>query len=184
MNKNIHAARLRVLLSILFVLFGLAVFFPLNAHAQGIITTVAGGGPVAPIATQADMPLAQGIALDSSGNIYIAVTWAAQVYRVDTSGNLTVVAGTGSQGYSGDGGPATSATFSSVDAVAVDSSGNLFICDLFRVRRVAASPDHTVTTVAGNGTLGYSGDGGPATSASRGAPQRSRGGQCWQPLYR
>jgi len=168
MRENLHSTSSRVLI-ILFALIGLAGFLPLEASAQGIITTVAGGGAVNPIATSADMPLPQGIALDSSGNVYIAVTWAYQVLRLDTSGKLTVFAGTGSAGYSGDGGPATSAMLSSADAVAVDAHGNVFIADASFIRRVDASTG-IITTVAGNGTNGYSGDGGPATSASISVP--------------
>src|SRR5207247_3916186 len=85
-------------------------------------------------------------------------------------GIITTVAGTGGGGFSGDGGPATSASLSSPDGVAVDTAGNLYIADRFnnRVRKVSTAGN--ITTVAGNGIQGFSGDGGPATSASLNIP--------------
>src|ERR1700680_1358800 len=82
------------------------------------------------------------------------------------NGIITTIAGNGTQGFSGDGGPATSASLWDTSGVTVDASGNLFIVDFnnYRIRKVAASG--IITTVAGNGTRGFSGDGGPATSAS------------------
>ena len=101
--------------------------------------------------------------VDSSGNLYIADLGNNRIRKVTPSGTITTVAGNGTQGYSGDGGPATSAELNTTYGVAVDGSGNLFIIDLQRIRKV--TPGGTITTVAGNGTEGYSGDGGPATSA-------------------
>src|SRR5205814_1120951 len=82
------------------------------------------------------------------------------------SGVITTVAGNGVQGFAGDGGPATSARLSSPAAAALDRGGNLFIVDFgnSRIRKVSA--DRTITTVAGNGTRGFSGDGGPAAGAA------------------
>jgi hypothetical protein len=166
MKENIHRIIYQVVPGILFALLGLAGFLPLDASAQGIITTVAGGGSVlASPATSADIPMPQGVAVDSSGNVFIAVSFAYQVVRLDASGNLTVVAGTGFSGYSGDGGPATSAMLNSPVGVALDSRGNLFIVDnVCVIRRVDAAG--IITTAVGNGTCGYSGDSGLATNAS------------------
>jgi uncharacterized protein (TIGR03437 family) len=90
---------------------------------------------------------------------------------VSASGIITTVAGTGNQGFNGNGGPATSAWLYGPGGVAVDASGNLFIADSGngRIRRVSASG--IITTAAGNGTNGFSGDGGPATSAAFAEPQ-------------
>ena len=126
--------------------------------ATGIITTVAGGGTglvangVAATSVSVGGGSLQGIALDSSGNLYIATSWSNQILKVDAAGTLTIVAGSGG--------------LSSPMGVAVDSAGDLYIADSnnYRVLRVDASTS-VITTVAGNGTSSYSGDGGPATSA-------------------
>jgi uncharacterized protein (TIGR03437 family) len=135
---------------------------------DGTITTVAGngvggysgdGGP----AVNAQLNSPKGVAVDATGALYIADRNNWRIRKVAPNGTITTVAGTGVSGYSGDGGPAANAQLFVVQAVAVDASGNIFISDETRLRRV--TPDGTITTVAGNGTLGYSGDGGPATSA-------------------
>jgi len=109
-----------------------------------------------------------GLALDSSGNLFIADNGNGVVRRVSSSGAITTVAGNGTNGYSGDGGPATNAQLFAPTSLAVDGSGSLYIADYFndRIRKVSAAG--VITTVAGNGTSGYSGDGGPATSAELG----------------
>jgi sugar lactone lactonase YvrE len=114
------------------------------------------GGP----ATQAQLQYPRGIALDALGNLFIAD--GSRVRKVATDGVITTVAGNGEEGYSGDGGPATQAALVAV-AVAVDDAGNLFILGNNRVRKVL--PDGLITTIAGLGTPGYSGDGGPAAKA-------------------
>ena len=110
------------------------------------------------------------MAVDSAGNLYIADFDNNRIRKV-TGGTITTVAGNGNQGSSGDGGPATSASLASPAGVAVDSAGNLYIADYWnnRVRKVSGG---TITTVAGNGVEGFSGDGGPATSASLASPAR------------
>jgi len=105
--------------------------------------------------------------MDTTGNVYIADLSDYRVRMVAAStGIITTVAGNGSGGYSGDGGAATSAKLNAPDGVAVDSSGNIYIADVNNdvVREVLASTG-VISTVAGNGVLGYSGDGGAATSA-------------------
>lgn len=143
----------------------------------GIITTIAGngassysgdGGP----ATAAGLNGPSGIAFDAAGNLFIADQANSAVRRVDAAtGIITTVAGNGAPGFSGDGGPAAQATLNAPEDVAVDEKGNLFIADSTneRIRRVDAASG-TITTVAGNGAPGFSGDGGPAVSASLNIP--------------
>ena len=105
-------------------------------------------------------------------NLYIADTFNNVVREVNlTTGIITTVAGTGTAGFSGDGGPATSAELYDPSGVAVDSAGNVYIADSDNevVRKVTASTQ-VITTIAGTGTYGYSGDNGPATSAELGTP--------------
>jgi len=131
------------------------------------IGTVAGsasigdGGP----ATAAQIGTIQGIAADRFGNLYLSDTNHQRVRKIDAAGIITTVAGTGTAGFGGDGGPATSAQLNLPYGLAVDQAGYLYIADLnnSRVRRV--SPDGTINTYAGSGGQGSSGDGGPATSA-------------------
>jgi uncharacterized protein (TIGR03437 family) len=139
--------------------------------SNGVITTVAGGGSSfgdnGP-ATSAQLSVG-GIALDSAGNLYIADFYNYRVRKV-SNGVITTVAGDGVPGFSGDDGPATSAQLAYPQGVAVDSAGNLYIADTdnSRIRKVS---NGAITTVAGNGTSGYSGDGGPATSAELEVPE-------------
>jgi trimeric autotransporter adhesin len=126
------------------------------------------------VATSAELNRPTGVAVDSSGNIYIADFLNNRVREVPVStGIITTVAGNGTVGYSGDGGPATSATLNGPFSVAVDSSGNLYIADRGNnvIRKVDASSG-VITTVAGNATVppGYSGDGGAATAATLNSP--------------
>jgi trimeric autotransporter adhesin len=145
--------------------------------STGIITTVAGkgwseysgdGGP----ATSAGLRYPRGIAVDASGNIYIADAIADRIRMVTKStGIITTVVGNGIQGFSGDGGPATSASMYYPNGVAFDASENMYIPDVLnnRIRMVTKSTG-IITTVAGNGIQGYTGDGGPATSAGLYSP--------------
>ena|ERR1700676_551907 len=124
---------------------------------QYTISTIAGGAPPptpSPAITAA-IGSPQGIAVDASGNVYF--TGHNVVLEVDTNGVLTRVAGNAQGGYSGDGGPATDAQLNAPSALAMDSGGNLYIADTNNnvIRQV--TPDGVITTVAGNGSLGYSG---------------------------
>src|SRR5439155_23380373 len=146
--------------------------------ATGIMVTVAGsgagfsgdGGP----ATAAKLFNPMGVAVDPAGNFFIADTGNNRIRRVDAaSGTITTLAGGGSCGdpyYCGDEGPATAAELTYPSGIAVDNAGNLFIADQSnqRVRKVDAATG-TITTVAG-GTLGFSGDGGPASAAQLSNP--------------
>jgi trimeric autotransporter adhesin len=140
-----------------------------HASSAQIITTVAGtdysfpSGSLA--AVNAPLGVLTGVAVDTAGNVYVADPLNSLVLRISVDGTLNAVAGNGIKGFSGEGGPATSASLNYPIGVAVDSAGNLYIADSdnYRIRRVSGG---TITTVAGNGTRGFSGDGGPATAAS------------------
>lgn len=147
---------------------------------NGTIATAAGNGTQAPYpskpgaapgdggqATNAELYSPLGVATDSAGNLYIGDGFS--VRRVSPVGTITTVAGNGTSGYSGDGGPATSAQLSA-KGVAVDQAGNLYIADIYNHRVRKVSPSGTITTVAGSGTQGYTGDGGLATSAELNEP--------------
>jgi sugar lactone lactonase YvrE len=136
-----------------------------SAVAQPIIQTVAGGGPDNLPAIEANVATPTGVAADGFGNLFIVSQSLHRVFKVDAGGTLTVAAGTGLQGFSGDGGPATSASLSLPFGVAVDGTGNLFIADTSNRRIRKVDPSGTITTVAGNSLCCFSGDGGPATSA-------------------
>jgi len=118
-------------------------------------------------ATSAYLYYPQGIAVDASGNLYIADTSNYVIRKVTAStGNISTIAGNGTSGYTGDGGAATSAELGTPRGLALDSSGNIYIGDTYYnvVRKVTISTGY-ISTVAGNGSTGYSGDGGLATSA-------------------
>jgi uncharacterized protein (TIGR03437 family) len=150
-----------------------------KVDAKGIISTFAGGNPVAlgdgGAATKARLDFGPvfhaGLAVDNAGNLYIADTGDSRVRKVDTSGTITTVAGNstslGIGSFSGDGGKATSAGLNSPVGVALDSAGNLYIADFGnnRIRKVDTSGK--ISTIAGIGfvTGSDSGDGGPATKA-------------------
>ncbi len=142
------------------------------AADTGVITTFAGSGIAGysgdnGAATGAELSYPGGLSVDGTGNVYFADEHNQVVRMVSaTTGVITTVAGNGTAGFSGDGGAAVSAELSSPAGTAVDKSGNLYIADSAneRIRKVTAATG-VITTVAGNGTLGYTGDGGLATSA-------------------
>ncbi|MCD4790514.1 MAG: hypothetical protein K8R37_10980, partial [Bacteroidales bacterium] len=111
-----------------------------------------------------------GVAVDASGNLYIADSHNYRIRKVDTSGIITTVAGDGTHGYSGDGGPAARAKLDWPYGVAVDASGNIYIADAWNhcIRKLDTSG--IIRTVAGDGTQDYSGDGGPAVQAKLSRP--------------
>lgn len=146
-------------------------------HAQSVITTLLGDTPGAPSgepALSVAVNLPSAVASDGHGSWYVALRGAHQVVRIDPSGLLWLVAGTGAlgtQGPSGDGGPAVLATLASPLGLAFDSSGNLYISDAGSNRiRLVNTTTGIITTFAGNGNNANSGDGGPAINASLDTP--------------
>jgi len=142
-------------------------------NTSGIITTVAGsatttivgdGGP----ATNANLDDPEGIAVDWYGNIYITDLSGHRIRKVDTTGIISTIAGTGSPAYSGDGFTASAASINAPEGIFVDGTGNVYFCDKgnHRIRKIDASG--IITTIAGTGVSGFSGDGGPATAAQVG----------------
>jgi RHS repeat-associated protein len=146
-------------------------------NSASVITTVAGtgtfgysgdGGP----AVNAQLRYPSGVAVDAAGNLYIADQTIQRIRKVDANGIITTVAGTGTYGFGGDGGLAINAKLSFPYGVTVDAVGNVYILDSnnYRIRKV--DTNGIITTVAGNGSRGYSGDGGPAVNA-----------QIWDPRF-
>jgi RHS repeat-associated protein len=132
-----------------------------KVDTNGIITTVGG--------SSYDMGPG-GIALDPSGNVYVGDNRRDRVLKVDVNGDTSTIVGNGTSGYSGDGGPATLAQIRTPVSIAMDPYGNLYIADVgcHCIRKVETSG--IITTVAGNGESGYSGDGGPAKDALLNTP--------------
>lgn len=150
--------------------------------ASGVVTTVAGNGTAGysgdgAAATLAQLDTPRGLAFDTSGNLFIAESGNHTVRRVDTSGTITTVAGNGTAGFSGDGAAATSAQLNAPRGVAADASGGIYIADTSnnRIRKVSSAG--IITTVAGTGDWGFSGDGGAATLARLATPT----GVAWEP---
>lgn len=128
---------------------------------SGTAGSTGDGGP----AKDARLNRPQGLFVDSSGVVYIADTFNHRIRKVDTDGTITTVAGVGTPGYSGDGGPATKAELRYPKSVVKDAAGNLFIVDSFNARIRVVTPDGIIQTVAGDGFHGYAGDDGPAAKA-------------------
>ena len=144
--------------------------------AAGTITVLAGtgeegdggdGGPAA----EAQLRQPECVAVDAAGNVYVADTGNSRVRRIDATGTITTLAGTGLRGSGGDGGPATEARLDQPECVAVDAPGNVYVADTgnSRVRKIDAAG--TITTLAGTGLRGSGGDGGPATEAQLNYPR-------------
>jgi sugar lactone lactonase YvrE len=154
------------------LVLGVVVFAAAGASlgAAETLVLVAGGGTntVGP-AHQARLSQPFGVDLDSSGTLFIAELTGQRVLKVDTRGILSVLAGTGAKGDTGDEGPATQATFNGMHHLAIGPEGALFIADTWnnRVRRIDLRSG-TITAFAGTGIKGFAGDGGPALKAQFG----------------
>jgi uncharacterized protein (TIGR03437 family) len=146
--------------------------------SAGTISTVAGNGAYSysgdgGTARNAVLYNPSAVAIDATGSILIADTANNRIRKVNSSdGTISTIAGNGSAGFSGDGGPATSASLNNPSGIAVDSIGNVFLADTVnhRIRKIDRATG-TISTVAGAGGYSYSGDGGPATSAKLNHPQ-------------
>jgi len=138
--------------------------------SSGSISTIAGtmegfgGDGGAASGASLDTPTA--VVLDTAGNLYIADTLNNRIRKVTTDGKINTIVGDGNNADFGDGGPAISASVNRPMGLALDSAGDLYVADTasHRIRKV--TPDGTITTIAGNGSGGFQGDGGPATEAS------------------
>ncbi len=143
--------------------------------STGIITTIAGVGPGGSgnmgdggQATAARLIYPQGVIADSTGNVYFADSDSPRIRKINTAGIISTIAGTKVAGFSGDGGPATAAQLSGPNDLFMDKNGNIYFTDVlnYRVRKINTSG--IISTIAGTGISGFSGDGGPATAAQLG----------------
>ncbi len=159
-----------------FTLF-LLLFFAFVGQAQ-IITTIAGNGTAGfssdgiP-ATATELSAPYGVGMDSIANIYIGDAGNNKIRKINIAGIISTVAGIGTAGYSGDGGPATLAQLNFPYGMAVNRAGSIVIADMYnnRIRSIKSEFGDIIVTIGGNGTPGFSGDGGPATSAQIYYPQ-------------
>ena len=139
-------------------------------NTSGVISTIAGNGTAffsgdGGNAMTASLHDPTGVAMDHSGNIYICDKSNHRVRKIDNLGIITTIAGTGVPGYTGDGGPATAAQLNGPAGISIDGYDNLLIADKWANAIRKITPSGIITTVAGTGIAGFSGDGGPATAA-------------------
>jgi sugar lactone lactonase YvrE len=147
-----------------------------KVNSSGVIKTVAGNGTGGfsgdgGQATAAEILRPYGMGLDASGNLYIADTQNGCVRKVNSSGVISTIAGNATTGFSGDNGPATAAELNNPSAIAFDPAGNMYIADAGNNRIRMVNTAGIITTVAGNGTGAFSGDGGQATVAEIKTPR-------------
>jgi uncharacterized protein (TIGR03437 family) len=152
-----------------------------KVDTKGVITTVVSGGNAGGTAgnggdgsqgVNARVNGPQGLAVDAAGNLYIADTKNNEIRKLAVNGVISRVAGSqfAVAGFSGDGGPALNAQLNHPEGVAIDAAGNIYIADTTNSRIRMVSPDGTINTIAGNSRIGFSGDGGLATSAALNFP--------------
>jgi hypothetical protein len=146
-----------------------------KVNKAGIISTFAGtggrgstgdGGP----ATMAKLSFPTGLAIDAINDVFIADTGNSKVRVVNTAGTINTFAGTGAYGYGGDGGTATKAMLAAPTGLGIDGGGNVYISDTNNMRLRKVTTTNIISTYAGNGIQGNTGDGGPATSAELNHP--------------
>ena len=149
---------------------------------DGVVSTILGGGktplpevPDGTLGTEIQMSHPSYLALDRGGNLYVSDFLWNQVVRIDPQGRITHIAGTGDEGFGGDGGPATSAVLDFPTGLALDARGRLYIDDSFNNRIRMVDTHGRISTVVGSGPFGfgsgsYSGDGGKATAATLNQP--------------
>ncbi len=147
-----------------------------KVNSVGIITTFAGTGTAAYSgdggqATAAELNEPSGLLFDATGNLYIGDQYNQRIRKISTSGIITTIAGGGTSGL-GDGGQATDASLNYPSGIVLDAAGNLYIADNNNNRIRKVNSLGIITTIAGNGTNGYSGDGGQATNAELNIPTR------------
>ena len=143
--------------------------------AAGVVSTIAGTGTYGfggdgGLATSASLAYPSDVYVTPTGELLIADSGNNRVRKIAANGIITTLAGTGTYGFGGDGGPATSALFSSPNAITQDAAGNLYVADKNNNRIRKIDNDGIITTLAGNGITGNTGDGGPATQAAIGSP--------------
>ena len=146
-----------------------------KVNAAGIISTIAGTGVLGSDgdngpAVNAKINGPYGIALDAEGNIYFADDWANVVRKIDATGVITTFAGNDTATVLGDNGPATVAALNHPSGITIDNYRNVFISNISQQRIRKVAPNGVISTIAGTGALGFSGDNGPATAAELGSP--------------
>jgi NHL repeat len=148
-----------------------------KVDANGIITTLAGTGTKGfsgdgEQADEAKVDRVTGVSVDSKGNAYFIDYGNNRIRRIDANGVITTIAGPGEGRacFSGDGGPATEASFCGPEHLAVDAEGNIYVADTLNHRIRMIDAQSIVTTIAGTGRQGFSGDGGPALKAQLSEP--------------
>jgi hypothetical protein len=146
-----------------------------EVNTSGIISTIAGNGTASYSGdggqgTAAEINRAFGVAIDAAGNVFIADWYNYRIRKVNTSGIISTIAGNGIAGFSGDGGVATAAELSSAAGLSVDASENIYVSDFSNNRVRLINSSGIISTYAGNGVTGFSGDGGPATAAAINGP--------------
>ena len=164
-----HAWRL---LPVFFLLLCCCLLLAGTRSNGQIITTIAGTGVYGysgdgGYATSAQISVVRSMALDAAGNLYLADDNNSRVRKVGAAGIITTIAGTGALGSTGNGGPATAASFWYVKGIAIDGGGNIYISDTGEVRKINTAG--IISRYAGTGSMGFGGDGGPATAAGIGA---------------
>ena len=157
------------------ILATLILMFGINLNSQNIYTYagngVAGflGDSAAALSAQINSP--DGIAIDASGNLYITEYNNHRIRKVSNTGIITTIAGTGVAGYYGDGGIATDARLFNPCGIAIDANGNIYFADESNARIRKIDVNGFITTITGNGVIGYSGDGGFAINTTLNAPK-------------